>query len=123
MFNKKVLIVEDEVVVALELEERVKELGYQVCGITFSGEKAITLASQANPNLVLMDIKLKGKMNGIETADTIMEKFSIPSIFVTAFSDENTVRQIKNSSNNEYLLKPFEEDELRGAIERIVGAG
>ncbi len=121
MKDKKVLIVEDEVVVALELEERLKEMGYSVCGITFSGEKAISLAGEANPNLILMDIKLKGKMNGIEAADTIKEKFTIPSIFVTAFSDENTIQQIKSSANNEYLIKPFEEDELKGAIERVVG--
>ncbi len=119
--DKKILIVEDEAIVALELEYRLKAMGYRVCGKVPSGEKAILLAKETNPNLVLMDINLSGKMNGIETADVIKANYSIPSIFVTAYSDENTISQIKNSMNNEYLFKPFAVAQLKGAIDRVIG--
>ena len=119
--DKKILIVEDEVLIALELEFRIRAMGYCVCGTASTGEKAISLVRETNPNLVLMDINLRGKLNGIEAADIIKSNYSIPSVFVTAFSDESTVRQIKNSMNNEYLFKPFIGKELKSAIEKTIG--
>jgi DNA-binding NarL/FixJ family response regulator len=118
--GKKILIVEDEAIVALELEYRLKAMGYFVCGKAPSGDKAISLVKETNPNLVLMDINLRGRMNGIETADIIKTNYSIPSLFVTAYSDENTISQIKNSMNNEYLFKPFAVSQLQGAIEKVI---
>lgn len=122
MSNIKVLIVEDEAIVALEIQDRLSILGYDVCGMAASGEKAIDLVHSTSPNLTLMDIKLKGKMNGIEAAKIIKEKFGIPSIFITAFSDENTIKQIREVLNFEYLFKPFEEDELKEAVGRTLEA-
>lgn len=119
MLDKRILIVEDEAIVALEIQDRLMTMGYQVCGIAPSGEKAIALAGASVPALILMDIKLKGKLNGIETAKIIKEKLDIPFIFITAFSDESTLEQIKKIYHYEYLLKPFEEDELKAAIERM----
>jgi DNA-binding NarL/FixJ family response regulator len=116
MTDIKVLVVEDEAIVALEIQDRLISQGYRVCGIAASGEKAITIAQSENPDLVLMDIKLKGVMNGIDTAKILKEKLLIPSIFITAFSDENTLNQIRGFFNYEYLLKPFEEEELNEAV-------
>lgn len=116
MADTRVLIVEDEAIVALEIQDRLQNLGYEVCNIASSGGKAIVSAESASPNLVLMDVKLKGTMNGIETAKIIKERFGIPSVFITAFSDENTLKQIKDSLNYECLLKPFEEEELKEAV-------
>jgi two-component system, response regulator PdtaR len=117
MSNTKVLVVEDESIVALEIQDRLTMMGYHVCGLALSGEKAINLARTTSPSLVLMDIKLKGDMDGIEAAKTIKEEFNTPSIFITAFSDESTMQEIKEFFNYEYLLKPFEEEELKRAIE------
>jgi DNA-binding NarL/FixJ family response regulator len=116
MADIKILIVEDEAIVALEIQDRLLTLGYQVCNIVSNGEKAIASAEAASPDLVLMDVKLRGTMNGIDTARIIKEKFGIPSVFITAFSDENTLKQIKDHLHYECLLKPFEEDELKEAV-------
>ena len=116
MTNIKVLVVEDEAIVALEIQDRLSMLGYRVTGIASNGEKAIDLANLTSPNVILMDIKLKGKMNGIEAAKIIKEKFGTPSIFLTAYSDENTLQQIKEVLDYEYLFKPFEEDDLKEAV-------
>ncbi len=116
MAETKVLIVEDEAIVALEIQDRLVMLGYKVCNIASSGEKAVALAEATSPNLILMDVKLKGNMNGIEAAKIIKERFGIPSIFITAFSDENTLKQIKEFLHYECLLKPFEEEELKEAV-------
>lgn len=116
MKDTKILIVEDEAIVALEIQDRLITLGYQVCNIVSSGEKAIVSAEAACPDLILMDVKLKGTMTGIETAGIIKEKFGIPSVFITAFSDEKTLKQIKDNLHYECLLKPFEEDELKEAV-------
>ncbi len=120
MEEVKILIVEDEAIVALEIQIRLRAMGYNVCGISATGEKAIQMVESMRPNFVLMDIKLKGEMNGIEAAEIIKKRFSIPSIFITAFSDENTIQQIKKSTNRDYLMKPLREEELKEAILRIL---
>ncbi len=117
----KILIVEDEAIVALEIQTRLSMMGYKVCGIAASGEKAIQLTKETFPSLILMDIKLKGKMNGLDAAEIITDKYSTPSIFITAFSDESTIRQIKNSRNKNFLLKPLREDEMKNAIMNLTG--
>ena len=120
MMKLNILIVEDEPIVAMEIKHRLEKMGHNICGLAAFGEKAIELASQTTPNLALMDIKLKGKMNGIEAAITIGEKYFIPSIFITAFSDDRTLTKIRETTNYEYLLKPFNEKDLAGAIERTI---
>ena len=116
MAGTKILIVEDEAIVALEIQDRLLSLGYQVCNIVSNGEKAIVAAQAAKPDLLLMNVKIKGTMNGMETAGVIKEKFGIPSVFITAFSVENTIMQIKEHLHYECLLKPFGEDELKEAV-------
>ena len=122
MDEVKILIVEDEAIVALEIQIRLRAMGYNVCGISATGEKAVQMAESMRPNFVLMDIKLKGEMNGIEAAEIIKDKYSIPSVFITAFSDENTIQQIKNSKNRDYLMKPLREEELKEAIQKLLNS-
>lgn len=120
MAEVSIMVVEDEAIVALEIQIRLRAMGYNVCGICSSGENALELVEKMRPNFILMDIKLKGKMNGIETADIINEKYSIPSIFITAFSDESTLQQIKTSRNQNFLIKPLREEELKEAIVNLI---
>jgi DNA-binding NarL/FixJ family response regulator len=120
MSDIKILIVEDEAIVALDLEERLNTMGFKVCGTASSGEKAVLLAKETTPHVILMDMKLKGNMNGIESANKIKEKLGISSIFITAFSDDNTIFKIKNSLNKEYISKPFVEEELKEVILRTI---
>jgi len=116
----KILIVEDEAIVAMEIEHRLKTIGYDVCDVSSSGEKAILLAEQHRPDIILMDIKLKGNMNGLIAAKIVKEKYFIPSVFVTANSDQNTLKQINDMLHFEYLFKPIDEDQLIKAINNTV---
>lgn len=116
----KILIVEDEAIVAMEVEHRLTMMGYNICDVSSSGERAILLAEQHKPDLVLMDIKLKGNMNGLIAARIIKEKYNIPSVFITANSDQNTIKQIDELLHFEYLFKPIEEENLLRAINNTV---
>lgn len=112
-----VLIVEDEMVISLEIAATLKRLGYQIAGQAITGEEAIRLAEAADPDLVLMDIRLKGDMDGIEAACQIKEKFDLPVIFLTAHSDEATLERAIAISPSGYLIKPFKDRELYSSIE------
>lgn len=113
----RILVVEDETIVALDLKNSLKMLGYDVVGTACSGEEAIAKADQTRPDLVLMDIILKGKMDGVQAADSIRATLNIPVIFLTACADERTLQRAKVTEAFGYLLKPFEERELHGHIE------
>ena len=117
MAGEKILIVEDEGIVARETELRLKDLGYAVCGLAASGTEAIKKAEKARPDVVLMDIMLKGEMDGIEAAEQIHSKFNVPVVYVTAHADETTLQRAKRTEPMGYLLKPFNERELHAAIE------
>ena len=107
-----ILIVEDEVIVAMELANRLGRLGYEVIGITERGEEAVVLARERRPDLVLMDIRLAGPMDGIEVAEQIRRDCDIPVIYLTAHSDGDTLERAKHSAPSGYLRKPFDEREL-----------
>jgi diguanylate cyclase (GGDEF)-like protein/PAS domain S-box-containing protein len=113
----RILVVEDETIVALDLKNSLKVLGYDVVGTACSGEEAIAKADQTRPDLVLMDIILKGNMDGVQAADSIRSTLNIPVIFLTACADERTLQRAKVTEAFGYLLKPFEERELHGHIE------
>lgn len=115
--NIKILIVEDETIVAKDIEQSLRALGYQVLGIAVTGAAALQLAEETAPDLVLMDIKLKGEMDGIATAERIRKRFDLPVVFLTAFSDEGTLQRAKVTEPFGYLLKPFEERELHTSIQ------
>ena len=116
MRTLKILVVEDETIVAKDLQKRLTRIGYIVPDTACSGEEALSKARDISPDLVLMDIKLKGKIDGIETAKQLRSRFNIPVIYLTACSakeiGERTQEEILPSL---YLLKPFKEKEL-GAL-------
>lgn len=117
MSNERILIVEDEIIAAKSLELRLRQLGYTVIGIVPSGEQAIQIAETATPALVLMDINLRGELDGIQTAEQIRARFGIPVIFTTSHDDDETLQRAKITEAFGYLVKPFETRELRNAIE------
>ncbi|HEU4601652.1 MAG TPA: ATP-binding protein [Steroidobacteraceae bacterium] len=113
----RILIVEDERIVALNLADTLGELGYTVAGVATEGEEAIDRARQADPNLILMDVHLSGTLDGIRTAEIIRQQRDVPIIYLTAHSDGDTLRRAAESSPSGYLVKPFKSPELRCAIE------
>lgn len=113
----KVLVVEDESVVSKDIQESLKGLGYTVCGTASAGEEAIKKAESLQPDLVLMDIVLRGDIDGVEAAETIRSRFHIPVIYLTAYSDEHTLNRAKVTEPSGYILKPFDERELHTTIE------
>lgn len=121
MDEVKLLMVEDEGIVALDLANRLRGMGYSVSGVVATGKKAIQTAEKILPDLVLMDVRLKGDMDGIEAANQIQARFEIPVIFLTAMADVDTVRRAEESAAcYGYILKPFNEEELQAAIERAL---
>ncbi|MFA6598215.1 MAG: PAS domain S-box protein [Ignavibacteriaceae bacterium] len=113
----KILIVEDESIVALHIKNSLKRLGYDVFDVVSSGEEALKVIDNAKPDLTLMDIQLGGRMDGIETAEILFKQHQIPIIYLTAFADGPTIERAKNTEPYGYLIKPFEEKDLRGALE------
>ncbi|MFH0782854.1 MAG: response regulator [Pseudomonadota bacterium] len=117
MSKGKFLIVEDEFVVAENLRTELQLMGYEVVGMAFSGAEALELARQKRPDLVLMDIKLREGMDGIETAIHLRQELDIPSFFLTAFSNESFLERAKLADPLGYLIKPFERNGLRASLE------
>ena len=117
MAGEKVLIVEDESVVALNIHLRLEGANYRVAGIADSAATALQLTAHTAPDLILMDIRLKGNLDGIETARLIRENYDIPIVYLTAYIDEETLHQAKATLPYGYILKPFETAELCTAIE------
>lgn len=114
--RSRVLVVEDEGIVALDIEAQVEGLGYQVIGVASSGNEAIEKACSLGPDVVLMDIRLEGEMDGVTAAEQIHRSTDVPVIFVTAFADDATLRRVQADDPSAYLLKPFDERELGVAI-------
>lgn len=112
-----ILIVEDEIIVAKDLQMKLEKLGYTVIDIVTKGEDAITTAEKKFPDIVLMDIHLEGKLDGIDAAENIRTKYSIPVIFITAYGDEDTFSRAKITEPYGFILKPFETRELHSNIE------
>jgi two-component system, sensor histidine kinase and response regulator len=117
MQKAKILIVEDEPIIATDLRFTLEWLGYIVCGIAGTGEDAVRLAGEHHPNLILMDVVLRGAMDGVEAAEEIRRHQDIPVVYVTANSDIATLQRAKGTDPFGYVLKPIEERELHSAIE------
>jgi len=113
----KLLVVEDKGIVAKDIQNTLKRLGYAVPTVVSSGEEAIKKAVEIHPDLVLMDIVLKGDMDGIEAAEQIHNRLNIPVVYLTAYADKNILQRAKITEPFGYILKPFEEKELHTAIE------
>ncbi|MFI5148458.1 MAG: LytTR family transcriptional regulator DNA-binding domain-containing protein [Bacteroidia bacterium] len=117
MSKINILITEDESIVAKDIQMSLKKLGYNVIGICNNGEDAIRTAEEHRPDIVLMDIMLKGDMSGIDAADQIRKRLNIPLIFLTAYADESTLSKAKITEPYGYIIKPFKEIDLRTTIE------
>lgn len=118
MENKtRILIVEDETLVSFDLKNIISNLGYEVIGIVRTGEEAFSKAFEEKPDLILMDIMLHGKLNGIETAEQIKKSIDVPIIYLTAYADKATLQNAKVTEPFGYIIKPFEERLLQSTIE------
>jgi diguanylate cyclase (GGDEF)-like protein/PAS domain S-box-containing protein len=117
MNNERILIVEDEKIIAIDLQRRLERFGYTVVGMAGDGESAVSMALELVPDIILMDIMLGGKMDGIEAAVAIKASKDIPFIFLTAFTDERTLERAKEAEPYGYILKPFKERELYTTID------
>jgi CheY-like chemotaxis protein len=117
MDTVRMLVVEDERIVSMDLQRRLKAMGYEIAGSAVSGEEAIEKAEKLRPDMVLMDIMLDGEMDGTQAAEIIRGRFSIPVIYLTAYADTATLERAKITEPFGYILKPFEERELHGHIE------
>jgi CheY-like chemotaxis protein len=113
----KIMVVDDEVLVSEDLKNRLTDLGYKVTGVADTGEKSIDMAKETRPDLILMDIQLRGDMDGIEAAEVIKERFDISVVYLTAYSDQETLDRAKVTTPFGYLIKPFVERELHSTIE------
>ncbi|MCJ7600098.1 MAG: ATP-binding protein [Desulfobulbaceae bacterium] len=117
MVRKKIMLVEDEAVTALDLESNMIKLGYEVPAVVASGEEAVRKAAELHPDLILMDIILVGPMDGIEAADEILKSNAIPIIFLTAYADAETIRRAKATEPFGYLSKPCNYATIKSTIE------
>lgn len=118
--SPRVLIVEDEGITALHIKTILSREGYEVPAIVASGDEAIELAAELNLDLILMDIRLRGTIDGIEAAETIRRDFDIPVIYLTAYADPETSRRARLTNPHGYLLKPFDERELLIVVEMVL---
>lgn len=115
-----VLVVEDELLVGTDIKRQLTKLGYQVLGPVPDGEASVAIARESRPDLVLMDIRLKGDTDGIDAAHTIRDQTEIPVVFLTAYTDEPTLKRAKEAQPYGYIRKPFEAADLRAGIEVAV---
>ena len=123
MSATRVMVVEDEPIVALNLKEQLVRLGYAVVGVAASGHQTLSLLDQVHPDVVLMDINLQGDLDGIETAARIPGDLFVPVIYLTAYAEEATIRRARATSPCGYLLKPFSERELHATIQMGLARG
>lgn len=116
MNSSRILIVEDELLIAQSLAKKLHKLGYQIVDMVSSGAAAIEAALEKAPDLVLMDIVIKGDMDGIDTAEKIYRTYGLPVIYLTAYADEKTLQRAEKTGCYGYILKPFKERELNAMI-------
>jgi CheY-like chemotaxis protein len=119
--QREILVVEDEAIVAADIEMKLRRLGYAVAAVATSGEMAIQKAEEFHPSLALMDIHLDGQMDGIEAAKTLWNRFGTPVIFLTAYADGGTLDRAKLAHPYGFIVKPFSERDLHVSIE--IGLG
>lgn len=120
MKNKKILIVEDEAIVAMENKMNLVMAGFNVVGSVSSGEEALNKIGELHPDLILMDIKLKGTISGIETVNVLRKNRNIPVLFITGNSDNKTIQQLVVIPNTSYLLKPVLTNDLIVAVKKLL---
>lgn len=114
--GEKIIIIEDEALIALELESTLQLLGYQVIAKAMNGDAALDIFAHNKADLVLLDINIKGTLNGIDLARILKEKYDTPYIFITSFADDTTVTEASATMPYGYIVKPFSEKDLRSNI-------
>ena len=118
--SPNILIVEDENIIAMDIRFMLENLGYKISGVVSSGEDSIKKASNMLPDLILMDIKLKGKIDGVSAANQIYKSLRIPVVYLTAYLDNSTMDRVKKTMHFGFISKPFEEKELQNIIEETL---
>jgi CheY-like chemotaxis protein len=113
----KIMVVEDEAVIALRLQQMLIKMGYDVPDVVYSGEEALEKAMSLRPDLILMDIRIPDKLDGIAAAKIIKAKLGIPVVFLTAFSEDKIIKRAREAEPYGYILKPFQDGEIKAAIE------
>ena len=121
MALKKILIVEDEAIPALNIKMSLEDQGYKIVDIVATGEEAVELTGQTIPDLVLMDIALAGEMDGIEAAEQIVKQFKVPILYITAHADKGTVARAWNTKPVGLLEKPVEDYQLKEVLDNLFG--
>ena len=114
---KKIMIVEDEAVIALRLEERLAEMGYKVIGMSYTGEDCVKKARSLLPDLILMDVMISGDLDGIDSAKIVKDELDIPVIFMTAYTEDQIIERAKEVEPYGYIIKPIRDRELKATIE------
>lgn len=117
MNKAKIAIVEDEAIVAEDIRQMLIGMGYEVAGIAATADEALKVAETELPNLVLMDIRIKGARDGIDAAEQMLAQYDIPVVFLTAYADERTLERAKATLPYGYIVKPFEEKDIKTVIE------
>ena len=119
--GKKILIVEDEGLLAMDLEEQLAGIGLEIAGVALSGEEALEIVEIVSPDLVLMDISLKRGMDGVELASELKEKFGVPVVFITGNSDEKTRKRAMSIGPAAYIQKPIVVENMLQVIKDALG--
>ena len=117
MVKNRIMVVEDEMIVAMDIQSRLEKFGYEVVAVISSGELAIDSCMEMAPDLILMDIRLEGELDGVETARRIRKHLDVPVIFLTAYTDEHMLDRVKITEPFGYILKPFKDTELHANVE------
>jgi len=115
--SKRIIIIEDEAIIAAEIKSTLRLLGYTVVGHAMNGDKALDLFASTPADLILLDISIKGTLTGIDLAEVIREKYDVPFVFLTSYSDKITLDRAKETSPYGYIVKPFNENDLKVNVE------
>jgi PAS domain S-box-containing protein len=113
----RIMVVEDGVIMSRDIQQRLLAMGYAIAGVAYNGEEAIRIGQQTSPDLILMDVNLRGKIDGVGAAEEIRRHIDVPVVFVTGYSDPTTLARIRSTNPFGFVLKPFDERELRTAVE------
>lgn len=120
MPKAKIMLVEDERIIAMDMKHKLKKMGYAVAAHVASGEEALRRVEEVQPDLILMDIMLEGELDGIQTTEAIREHSAVPVIYATAYTDDDTRRRVAGTTHSGYLTKPVDETLLRTALEKAL---
>ena len=120
MNGAKILIAEDENIVALDIKNSLTKLGYRVTSIASTGIDVMTQIEEHKPDLILMDIMLKSALDGIDAAELISHRYKIPIIYVTSSTDKTTYERARSTKPSDFIIKPFDMGRLQSAIEKVL---